>query len=142
MKYSVRLSDAIHILAYIQIFQGTDLSSEAIAKSVQTNPVTVRKIMGDLRKANLIKTESGKAAPSLVMPPEEISLATIYKAVEKDPAIFHSDKNTAPNCLVGGNIQKVLDQKYIFLQQSVENKMKTIFLSEIIGGILQESTNG
>lgn len=136
MKYSVRFSDAIHILVYIQIFQGIDLSSDTIAKSVQTNPVTIRKIMSDLRKANLVKTESGKATPSLVMPPEKISLAIIYKAVEKSSALFHSDKNTDPNCLIGGNIQKVLDQKYIYLQQSVENEMKTIFLSEIIEGIL------
>ncbi|WP_242590358.1 Rrf2 family transcriptional regulator [Candidatus Enterococcus courvalinii] len=75
------------------------------------------------------------------MRPEEISLTSIYKAVEKASAIFHSDKNTAPNCLIGGNIQKVLDQTYIYLQQSVENEMKT-FLSDIIAGILQESANG
>ncbi|WP_163654738.1 Rrf2 family transcriptional regulator [Listeria sp. PSOL-1] len=139
MKYSVRFSDAIHILSYIEIFQGTDLSSETIARSVRTNPVTVRKIMGDLKKSQLIHTSNGKANPMLSKSATEISLYDIYKSVEKDTSIFHTDKNTAPNCLVGRNIQKVLEEKYDDLQQILEEKMKAIFLAEIIEGVTAEN---
>ena len=51
MKYSLQFSDAIHILAYIEIFQQTDLlSSEMIAKSIETSAANVRKIMSKLKK--------------------------------------------------------------------------------------------
>ena len=135
MKYSVRLSDAIHILSYIEIFQGTDLSSETIAKSVNTNPVTVRKIMGELKKAHLIKTQNGKAEPKLTKSASDISLFEIYKSVDKEGALFHADKNTEPNCLIGSKIQTVLEDTYDDLQQIVEQKMKDIFLSDIIDSL-------
>lgn len=51
MKYSIQFSDAIHILAYIEIFKNTNLlSSEIIAGSVKTNPANIRKIMSNLKK--------------------------------------------------------------------------------------------
>ena len=66
MKYSIQFSDAILILAYIEICKGTDaLSSEMIAKSVETNPANVRKIMSQLKKSGLILTQIGKPNPTL-----------------------------------------------------------------------------
>lgn len=44
MKYSIQFSDAIHILAYIEIFKNTNLlSSEIIAGSVKQIPLTLEK---------------------------------------------------------------------------------------------------
>lgn len=56
MKYSIQFSDAIHILAYIEIFKNTNLlSSEIIAGSVKTNPANIRKIMSNLKKQTLLQ---------------------------------------------------------------------------------------
>ena len=60
MKYSTKYSDAIHILAYIEMLKGTDLSSDRIAQSVETNPAYVRRIMSDLRTAGLIESQREK----------------------------------------------------------------------------------
>ena len=49
MKYSVKFSDAIHIMSYLEIYKGTDLSSDTIARSVEANAVSVRKIMSELK---------------------------------------------------------------------------------------------
>ncbi|EOS7902256.1 Rrf2 family transcriptional regulator, partial [Enterococcus hirae] len=92
MKYSLQLSDAIHILAYIAIFQDSDmLSSEMIAKSIETSAANVRKIMSRLKKANLIITQVGKAAPSLARSPEKISLLDIYKSIEGNTNLIQVD---------------------------------------------------
>ena len=45
MKYSTKLSDAVHIMAFIAIHQEYDLSSAVIADSIQTNPAFVRQII-------------------------------------------------------------------------------------------------
>lgn len=50
MKYSTKLSDAVHIMALIAINQNSALSSSAIATSVKTNPAFVRQIMMKLKK--------------------------------------------------------------------------------------------
>lgn len=58
MKYSLQFSDAIHVLAYIEMFQDTRLlSSEMIASSIETNAANVRKIMSQLKKSGLILTK-------------------------------------------------------------------------------------
>lgn len=65
MKFSHKLSDAVHLLAYIEIFPDDDLSSRAIARSIVTNPSMVRSLMMDLRKAGFLKTKQGSAEPEL-----------------------------------------------------------------------------
>lgn len=69
MKYSTKLSDAVHIMAFIAINPDFDLSSTAIAVSIQTNPAFVRQIMMKLRKASLMSSISGHVKPSLARPP-------------------------------------------------------------------------
>lgn len=137
MKYSIRYSDAIHILAYIEICKDTNLSSETIAKSVETNAANVRKIMSMLRNSDLIKTQNGKAAPRLARPAEKISLLDIYRSIEGEVNILQVDKKTAPACIVGGNIQQVLNDKYTQLQEKVEAEMATISLADVIHDIAQ-----
>lgn len=51
MKYSHRVSDAIHILVYIDVFPERDLASQVIAQSINANPSLVRRIMSQLRVA-------------------------------------------------------------------------------------------
>ena len=38
MKYPTRLSDAVHILAFIALYPDCDLTSNKLAESIQTNP--------------------------------------------------------------------------------------------------------
>ncbi|MFE0441299.1 Rrf2 family transcriptional regulator [Aerococcus sp. NPDC058936] len=139
MKHSVKFSDAIHILVYIEMLQGTDLSSEVIAKSVNANPVSVRRIMSSLKKAGLIISQSGKANPQLSRQPASISFYDIYQAIDEDQQIFRVDEKTAPACIVGGNIQGVLADKYDQLQRSVELEMQQINLADIIHSVSQSA---
>ena len=50
MKYPTRLSDAVHILAFIALYPDCDLTSNKLAESIQTNPAYVRQLMSALRK--------------------------------------------------------------------------------------------
>ena len=54
MKYSTKLSDAAHILAFIALHLDCDLTSDKIAESVKTNPAYVRQLMSALRKGGLL----------------------------------------------------------------------------------------
>ena len=140
MKHSVKFSDAIHILVYIEMLQGTDLSSEVIAKSVNANPVSVRRMMSRLKKAGLITSQSGKANPKLSREASAISFYDIYQAIDEEQQIFRVDEKTAPACIVGGNIQGVLADKYNQLQRSVELEMQQINLADIIHSISKSAS--
>ncbi|WP_270334504.1 Rrf2 family transcriptional regulator [Ligilactobacillus acidipiscis] len=140
MKNSLQFSDTVHIISYIAVYQNTDrLSSKDIAESVQTNPTNVRKIMGNLRNAGLIKTTNGRADPSIARSVYEISFYDIYQSLD-NKELFHVDTNTEPKCVVGGNIQEILQDEYAILQATVEEKMKQISLGSVLHQLAASET--
>ena len=64
MKYSTRVSDAVHILAFIALDPKGSLSSGSIAESIHTNPGCVRQLMSSLRKADLLFSIKGHPKPA------------------------------------------------------------------------------
>ncbi|KRK74900.1 transcriptional regulator [Levilactobacillus namurensis DSM 19117] len=129
------MSDAVHILAYVEIYRDGDLSSQAIAASVESNPALVRRLMGALRQAGLLATQRGSAQPHLLRDPATMSLLDIYRAVEPDGDLLHVDDRTNPQCIVGGNIQETLRGAYQQVQRAAENQMAQITLAELISEI-------
>lgn len=143
MKYSYKLSDAIHLLSYLVIYHDGDLSSKAIADSIQSNPSIVRQLMSDLRQAGIIATQKGRAHPTLKKAPSEISLYDIFQALQMDHQLFHTDPETNPKCIVGANIQDSLKHFYGEIQDFAYMRMRQISLADVICDLLErhESKN-
>lgn len=132
MKYSTRLSDAVHLLLFIHLEPDADLSSAAIAASIHTNPACVRQMMSRLREAGLLRSTQGRARPSLARDIGEITLLDVYRAVEGRKPLLHLDTHTNPECGVGVNIQLALSRCYAEVQRSAEARMAEITLSDIL----------
>ena len=71
MKYPTKLSDAVHILAFIALHPDAALTSEKIAESIRTNAAYVRQLMSALRRAGLLVSVKGHPKPALARPAEE-----------------------------------------------------------------------
>ncbi|MFC6323558.1 Rrf2 family transcriptional regulator [Companilactobacillus baiquanensis] len=136
MRISTRFSDSIHILAFIEVYKDIKLSSDVIANSVNTSAVVIRRLMGVLRAAGLIDTKQGSAEPKLAKDPSEITLLDIYFATEGNKPIFELDKNTNPDCIVGGNIQEVLGTYYEDAKIAAKRKLNETTLEDLIETIL------
>ena len=132
MKYPTRLSDAVHILAFIALYQDCDLTSNKLAESVQTNPAYVRQLMSALRKGGLLVSVKGHPRPALAREPEKITLLDAYRVVEGNKPLLHQDIHTNPACGVGVNIQLVLRDCYDLVQARAEEAMRSITLQEIL----------
>lgn len=132
MKYPTRLSDAVHILAFIALYPDCDLTSNKLAESVQTNPAYVRQLMSALRKGGLLVSVKGHPRPALARVPEKITLLDAYQAVEGNKPLLHQDIHTNPACGVGVNIQLVLRDCYDLVQARAEEAMRSITLQEIL----------
>ena len=132
MKYPTRLSDAVHILAFIALYPDCDLTSNKLAESVQTNPAYVRQLMSALRKGGLLVSVKGHPRPALACEPEKITLLDAYRAVEGSKPLLHQDIHTNPDCGVGVNIQLALRDCYDLVQARAEEAMRSITLQEIL----------
>ena len=132
MKYSTKLSDAVHILVLIAVNPLENLTSSKIAESVHTNPAFIRQLMSLLKKGGIIKSTAGHARPELAVPCDELTLYDVYKAVEGDKPLLHLDTHTNPECGAGVNIQLSLAEYYDMIQLACEEKMKSVTLVHII----------
>ena len=132
MKYPTKLSDAVHVLAFLALHPGAALTSERIAESIKTNPAYIRQLMSALRKAGLLISVKGHPRPALVKEPEDISLLDVYRAIEGDKPILHQDTHTNPDCGVGVNIQLALRDYYDEIQKAAEDRMRTVSLQNVI----------
>lgn len=132
MKYSTRLSDAVHILAFVALHPDCDLTSTKLAESVRTNPAYVRQLMSALRKGGLLVSVKGHPRPALAREPEQITLLDAYRAVEGDKPLLHQDIHTNPACGVGVNIQLALGEFYGEIQQAAEHRMEQITLQQVL----------
>lgn len=132
MKYPTKLSDAIHILAFIALHPDASLTSEKIAESIQTNPAYVRQLMSAMRRGKLLTSVKGHPRPALAKSPCQITLLDVYRTVEGDKPLLHQDTHTNPACGVGVNIQVVLRDCYDLIQQHAEEAMRSITLQEIL----------
>ena len=66
MSTSTRFAVAIHILTNITLCRGQTVRSEDIARSVNTNPTVVRRILGALAEAGLTYSQMGQGGGALL----------------------------------------------------------------------------
>lgn len=141
MKYSTRLSDAVHILAFIALNPNGSLSSNSIAESIHTNPGCVRQLMSALRRAGLISSVKGHPRPALTRIPALITLLDVYRAVEGEKPLLHLDTHTNPECGVGIYIQLSLQDFFDQIQESAEKEMKSVTLQDILERYQEKSVH-
>ncbi len=135
IKYSYKLSDAIHILAYIDIISDERISSNDIAQSIEANASVVRKLMANLKNAGLLESHVGAAKPKLARSADMITLLDVFRAVETNHDLLHVDPKTNMDCPVGANIQETLDAAYRRVQQAAEDEMSKLTVQDIIDNI-------
>src|SRR5215472_14689573 len=96
MAANSRLTIAVHALTWLALAQqqGRDrLTSDQVAASVNTNPVIIRRSLGDLRRAGLVRVRRGaEAGWSLERRPEDITMLAVYDAVT--PESFNATDTT------------------------------------------------
>ena len=135
MQISSRFTIAIHILLVIALEGDSRLTSKIIAGSVGVNPVIIRKILSQLKKAGLISVARGTGGAQLTRFTRELTLLEVYQAVEclgTQGQLFRFHDNPNPACDIGRNIHGVLDGKLDVAQAAMEEELSRTSLADLI----------
>ena len=127
MQISSKFTIAVHLLAVIDYLGDNEkVTSNILAKSIGSNPVIVRNIMGNLKESGIIDISQGKSGVLLTRKTNEITFYDVYVAIEplEDNELFNFHKNPNKECPVGKNIHKLLDSKLETIQKAMEDEMK------------------
>lgn len=141
MNNSSRFVVAVHIMSMLDIAPSLrkvqSVPSDRIAMSVNTNPVVVRRILGDLRKAGLVTSQAGVQGGSmLAKSAKNITLLDIYRAVDDGRLFPMHPSQPNPRCPVGLNIQEVLKDTLNEAEQAMQRKLADVTLAQVSNDIL------
>lgn len=82
MKRSSRLSLALHALVHLHKQPDIAITSATLAQCLMTNPVVVRRVLGELRDAGIVGAAKGHDGGwRLLRPASEITLRAVYVAM-------------------------------------------------------------
>src|SRR5438552_3460789 len=105
MPASSRYSIAVHALVMLDDARGQPLTSAYIARSVNTNPVVIRRVLARLAQAGLAAGGTGAGGGyRLARPAGEITLWDVYQAVREDSPFGLHPRAPNARCPVGRQI--------------------------------------
>ena len=139
MAVNRQFSIAVHVMAGLGYRQGQDTTSADLARSVNTSPSFVRRVLAKLSRAGLVRTAKGQAGACwLARKPADISLLDIYQAVDAPRAFAIHDYATQKQCIVSCHIKAALDKVLDKTQKSMEGGLKKITLAEVLREVKQD----
>ena len=147
MNTSSKFVVSVHILTLLagrkMIFgDEVGLNSDFIAQSVGTNPVVIRRLLGQLKSAGLVSSKLGPNGGSfLVSDPKMIKLSDVYNIVEEGN-LYHLHYSS-PNevCPVGAHIQEDLARILNSAEQSFKSVLEKETLFDMVNGIFEKVTS-
>ncbi len=135
MQISSRFTIAVHVLVCIEMFKSDyKVTSDVLASSVNVNPVVIRRLLQQLKKAGLIRVKRGSGGACIEKNLDEITLLDVYNAVEcvEDGKLFHFHESPNQLCPVGKNIHALLDVRLEDIQKAMEKEMRSVSIQDIM----------
>ncbi|MBS1165314.1 MAG: Rrf2 family transcriptional regulator [Proteobacteria bacterium] len=100
MRKDSRLSGVLHVLLHMAETSGP-VTSEALARAMDTNPVVVRRIMAGLREQGYVRSDKGHGGGwTIAADLHTVTLRDIYAALGEPEILAMGNRAEMPGCLV------------------------------------------
>jgi Rrf2 family protein len=134
------LTIAAHALAWIGLYQrqGNEVAtSDQIASSARTNPVVIRRLLGELRQAGLVESRRGLGAGwSLTRGLDSMTLLDVYEAVEPGPLFAMHRATPDQDCVIGHGIQPAMQGIYDGFEKTLRRELAGVTLEDVLRDVL------
>jgi Rrf2 family protein len=106
------LSGVLHVLLHMAEQSGP-VTSEVLAKAMDTNPVVIRRIMAGLRDRGYVRSEKGHGGGwVLACDLSQITLRDIYNALDCPSLLAMGNRTETPGCLVEQAVNAALNRAF------------------------------
>lgn len=138
---------AVHVLTYLAGVAGErrtrPVSSDELSESVNVNPVYIRRVLGPLRTAGLVRSRPGAHGGwELTADPSDVTLADVWRLVQRaDPVLgLHGP---SPLCPVGRGAQVALAAVDRGVAGAVEAELAATTVRDVLAHAIAEgATSG
>lgn len=131
MRGDSRMSRMLHVLIHLGR-HAESMTSETIAKMLNTNPVVVRRTMAGLRERGYVQSEKGHGGGwRLSKTLDEITLLDVYDALERPELFCLVASSDHAGCLVEIAVNEALEDARREAEALLLSRFSTIRLSDI-----------
>jgi Rrf2 family protein len=132
MKRSSRLSLALHALVHLHKQPDTTISSATLAQCLMTNPVVVRRVLGELRDAGIVGAAKGPDGGwRLLRPASEITLRSIYVAMGESLLIRTESDPGDVQCGIVRSVNAVMGEFIADAEALLAARLERVSLDDI-----------
>lgn len=139
MASNSRLAIAIHAAGMLAFGEQMPITSKVIAESVDTNPVVIRRIVGNLVKHGLVEVKMGTGGGSrLTRLPKDITLAEIYLALEEGEIFNVPELEETHCCPIGKLVRPVLKKLFGEAENSLIKELQSKTLQDVLSNVREK----
>lgn len=89
------------------------VTSEHMAKAMETNPVVIRRVMAGLRDAGYVRAEKGHGGGwTLACDLNRVTFRDIYTALGEPTLLAMGNRTESPNCVVEEAVNQALGRSF------------------------------
>ena len=133
MATNSRMASAVHIMTFIARIGEEGTTSEAIARSLKTNPVVVRRLLKSLANEGLVELRRGRnGGVGLARAARDIKLGQIYRAVESEDGVFSLREAFNARCPVARGMDAFLPEVFAAASTAVETSLNRTTLASLV----------
>lgn len=138
MRCDSRLSGVLHVLLHMAERE-RPVTSEELARAMDTHPVVIRRIMAGLRERGYVASGKGHGGGwTLGRDLAELTLRDVYEALGR-PALFAIGNRTeAPDCLVEQAVNEALDRQLRDAEAALLARFAEIDLASLASSLRQK----
>lgn len=132
MKKNSRASVALHALAHL-VKRQTPVTSEELGKCLQTNPVVIRRVLGELKKAGIVDSGKGHGGGWVVTkPPSQISFSEVFATLGEKlvPAAPQLDQDE--QCHIMKTLALIMSDFLSDAEALLDNRLKKISVDDVV----------
>ncbi|MDB5074641.1 MAG: transcriptional regulator [Chloroflexi bacterium] len=126
-----KLSGVLHVLLHMAEADGP-VTSETLAKMMQTNPVVIRRILAGLREQGYVNSEKGHGGGwQLSCDLNTVTLHDIYVALGSPAILAIGNRTESPGCLVEEAVNTVMNQAFRDAEALLLARFSEVTLAEL-----------
>ena len=134
MRVTAKAEYAVRAVMELAAGGGEPVKRDAIVAAQAIPPKFLENILSELRHAGLVESQRGSEGGYwLGVPPEEISVADVMRAVEGPLATVRSSR---PETLEYEGLAEPLQYVWVALRTSIRSVLETVTIADLISGKL------
>lgn len=131
MRRDSRLSGVLHLLLHM-VEQDKPMTSEHLAKALETHPVVIRRVMAGLRDQGYVRSEKGHGGGwSLSCDVSRVTLRDIYSALGEPALLAIGNRIESPGCVVEASVNAALDKSFRDAEQVLLTRLGEVTLAAL-----------